>query len=226
LKNVFSKIQNGGFSEDDVIFEKKSTFFQQGRSHPKLNIFQILKKQFCCTNTQDIPIFFAKMAEICQMDGVWTFSYMKKCLVTVIFIYCSKKLDCILVPIRSVGKPIKTKTRTLADRTKITWISHLLINILYDSPMLGWSKNPKFIFRLKGLSVRIIFSLGLMIIWACGLLPIRPKSQNSNIPHDGTLSIRNFKLMLKKPMDLNLEHPCSMGTMDMIRPKSQNTSML
>jgi hypothetical protein len=59
--------------------------------------------------------------------------------------------------------------------------------------------------RLKGLSVRTIFSLRLMVICACGLLAIRPKSQNSNIRHDGTLSIRNFMLMLKKPMDPNLE---------------------
>jgi hypothetical protein len=28
-KNLFSKIQNGGFFEDDVIFEKKSTFFKR-----------------------------------------------------------------------------------------------------------------------------------------------------------------------------------------------------
>jgi hypothetical protein len=43
-KKTFSKIQNGGFFEDDVIFGDKSTFFQQGRSHPKLNFFQILKR--------------------------------------------------------------------------------------------------------------------------------------------------------------------------------------
>jgi hypothetical protein len=71
--------------------------------------------------------------------------------------------------------------------------------------------------RLKGLSVRIIFSLRLMVICACGLLPIRPKSQNSNIRHDGTLLIRNFMLMVKKPMDSNLEPLCSMGSMAMIR---------
>jgi hypothetical protein len=48
-KNFFSKIQNGGFFEDDVIFEKKSTFFQKvlPSSHPKLDFFQILKKQSC-----------------------------------------------------------------------------------------------------------------------------------------------------------------------------------
>jgi hypothetical protein len=74
--------------------------------------------------------------------------------------------------------------------------------------------------RLKGLSVRIIFNLRLMVIYACGLLPIRPKSQNSNIRHDGTLLIRNFMLMLKKPMDPNL-----VIALVMIRLKSQNTSM-
>jgi hypothetical protein len=34
-KNFFSKIQNGGFFEDDVIFEKKLTFFK--RVVPTLN---------------------------------------------------------------------------------------------------------------------------------------------------------------------------------------------
>jgi hypothetical protein len=52
--------------------------------------------------------------------------------------------------------------------------------------------------RFKGLSVRIIFSSRLIVICACGLLAIRSKSQNSNIRHDGTLSIRKFMLMLKK----------------------------
>jgi hypothetical protein len=79
--------------------------------------------------------------------------------------------------------------------------------------------------RSKGVSVRIIFNFRLLVICACGLLPIRPKSQNSNIRHDGTLSIRNLMLMLKKPMDPNLEPLCSMGSMAMIRSKSQNTNM-
>jgi hypothetical protein len=39
--------------------------------------------------------------------------------------------------------------------------------------------------------------LRLMVNCACELLPIRPKSQNFNIRHDGTLSIRNLMLMLK-----------------------------
>jgi hypothetical protein len=54
-KYFFSKIQNGGFFEDDVNFEKKSTFFQTGRSHPKLNFFHIRKNQICSTTTQDVP---------------------------------------------------------------------------------------------------------------------------------------------------------------------------
>jgi hypothetical protein len=33
-KTFFSKIQNGGFFEDYVIFEEKSTFLQNGPSHP------------------------------------------------------------------------------------------------------------------------------------------------------------------------------------------------
>jgi hypothetical protein len=38
---------------------------------------------------------------------------------------------------------------------------------------------------------------------------IRPKSQIPNIRHDGTLSIGNFMLMMKKPKDLGFEpmHP-------------------
>jgi hypothetical protein len=43
---------------------------------------------------------------------------------------------------------------------------------------------------------------------------IRPKSQISNIRHDGTLSIGNFMLMMKKPKNLEFEpvHPkmCSL----------------
>jgi hypothetical protein len=34
---------------------------------------------------------------------------------------------------------------------------------------------------------------------------ILPMSQISNIRHDGTLSIRNFMLMMKKPKDLEFE---------------------
>jgi hypothetical protein len=35
--------------------------------------------------------------------------------------------------------------------------------------------------------------------------PIRPKSQISNVGHDGTLSIRNFLLMLKELKNPNFE---------------------
>jgi hypothetical protein len=35
--------------------------------------------------------------------------------------------------------------------------------------------------------------------------PIRPKSQISNVGHDGTLSIRNFKLMVKELKKPNFE---------------------
>jgi hypothetical protein len=34
---------------------------------------------------------------------------------------------------------------------------------------------------------------------------IRPKSQIPNIRHDGTLSIKNFMLMMKKPKNLEFE---------------------
>jgi hypothetical protein len=80
--------------------------------------------------------------------------------------------------------------------------------------------------RLKGLSVRIIFSLRHMVTCAFGLLAIWPKFQNSNIRHDGTLLVRNFMLLCcKNPMNFNLEPLCSIGSMNMFRPKSQNTSM-
>jgi hypothetical protein len=36
--------------------------------------------------------------------------------------------------------------------------------------------------------------------------PIRPKSQISNVGHDGTLSIRNFMLMVNKLKNPNFEH--------------------
>jgi hypothetical protein len=46
-----------------------------------------------------------------------------------------------------------------------------------------------------------------MVSCRCGL--IRPKSQIPNIRHDGTLSIGNFMLMMKKPKNLEFElvHP-------------------
>jgi hypothetical protein len=47
--HLFFLIQNGS-----VIFEKKTTFFQKGPSHPKLNFFQILTKQSCRPKTQDV----------------------------------------------------------------------------------------------------------------------------------------------------------------------------
>jgi hypothetical protein len=50
----FSKIQNGGLFEDDVIFEKKIVIFSK-ESHLKLNFFQIPKQQSCSTKTQEIP---------------------------------------------------------------------------------------------------------------------------------------------------------------------------
>ena len=59
-KNFFSKIQNGGFFQDDVIFQKKLTFFQESLSHPKLNFFQILKTSFCSAKTQYIAKKIAK----------------------------------------------------------------------------------------------------------------------------------------------------------------------
>jgi hypothetical protein len=41
--------------------------------------------------------------------------------------------------------------------------------------------------------------------------PIRPKSQNSNVEHDGTLSIRNFILMVNILKNSNFEPLSSIG---------------
>jgi hypothetical protein len=41
--------------------------------------------------------------------------------------------------------------------------------------------------------------------------PIRPKSQISNVGHDGTLYIRNFKLMVKELKNPNFEPLSSIG---------------
>jgi hypothetical protein len=49
--------------------------------------------------------------------------------------------------------------------------------------------------------------------------PIRPKSQISKVGHDGTLSIRNFLLMVNKLKNPNFEPLSSIGPY--IRPKSQ-----
>jgi hypothetical protein len=39
-----------------VSFLRKNRLFQRGPSHPKLNFFQILKKQSSSTNTQDLGV--------------------------------------------------------------------------------------------------------------------------------------------------------------------------
>jgi hypothetical protein len=48
-----------------------------------------------------------------------------------------------------------------------------------------------------------------MVSCTCVLLPNPAKVSNSNIRHDGTLSIGNFMLMMKKPKNLEFEpqHP-------------------
>jgi hypothetical protein len=48
-----------------------------------------------------------------------------------------------------------------------------------------------------------------MVSCACGLLPNPAKVPNHNIRHDGTLSIGNVMLMMKKPKNLKFEpvHP-------------------
>jgi hypothetical protein len=74
--------------------------------------------------------------------------------------------------------------------------------------------------RLKGLSVKIILSEDS---WSSAPVAYSQSGQSPKIQIYGMM--KNFMLMLKKPMDPNLKPPCSMGSMAMIRPKSKNTSM-
>jgi hypothetical protein len=69
-------ITNGGFFEVDVIFEKKkSTFFRTGRSHPKINLFQILKNNSVVQRPKiyqkKLPKKILQNGGVIQ-DGVWT----------------------------------------------------------------------------------------------------------------------------------------------------------
>jgi hypothetical protein len=66
---------------------------------------------------------------------------------------------------------------------------------------------------LKGLCVRKIRSYNVMVSCTYGLLPnpANPKSQISNVWHDGTLSIRNFILMVKELKNQNFEPLTSIG---------------
>jgi hypothetical protein len=87
LKNFFSKIQNSGFFEDDVIFEKKSTFFN--RVVPTLNstLFKSSKSnsvvKILKIYQKILPKKISKDGGDMQ-DGVWSFFLYKICLVTVI----------------------------------------------------------------------------------------------------------------------------------------------
>jgi hypothetical protein len=53
--------------------------------------------------------------------------------------------------------------------------------------------------RLKGLSVRIIFSLRLMVICTRGPLPIRPKSQNGFDGRDPRSTSFSNQVNLERP---------------------------
>jgi hypothetical protein len=69
----------------------------------------------------------------------------------------------------------------------------------------------------KGLSTRNVLCIGLMVIYA----PIRQKSQIFNLGHDYSLWIRNFMVMMKKPVNLDFETwPTAI-----IRPNSQNSNI-
>jgi hypothetical protein len=96
--NFFSKIQYGGFFKDDVIFEKKSTFFK--RVVPTLNS-TLFKSQKSKSVVKRPMIYqkiyqrkFSKMADIFKMAFV-LFSCMKICLVTVISVLSSSFLACL-----------------------------------------------------------------------------------------------------------------------------------
>jgi hypothetical protein len=71
---TFSTIQNGGFFEDDVIFEKKSTFFQKSSTHPKLNFFKVSKSKLVVQRPKmyqkNCQRKFSKMADVFKMAFV------------------------------------------------------------------------------------------------------------------------------------------------------------
>jgi hypothetical protein len=75
-KNLFTKIQNGGFFEDYVIFEKKSTFFQ--RVLPTLNstFFKFLKSNLVVQRPKILQKNLSKkffQDGGCFQNGVFTF---------------------------------------------------------------------------------------------------------------------------------------------------------
>jgi hypothetical protein len=74
--------------------------------------------------------------------------------------------------------------------------------------------------HLKGLSARIVMSSESMVTYASGLLP--NPAHISNIGHDGTLSFRNFIMMVKKFKNHNFEPILAYGHDPAKDPKFQN----
>jgi hypothetical protein len=75
--------------------------------------------------------------------------------------------------------------------------------------------------HLESLSARILMSSEFMVTCASGLLPNPAKSHISNIDHDGTLSFRNFIMMVKNSSITILRLYALHWPMAMIRSKSQ-----
>jgi hypothetical protein len=65
--------------------------------------------------------------------------------------------------------------------------------------------------HLKGLSARIVMSSEVMVTAPVAYSLIRPKSHIFNIGHDGTLSFRNFIMMVKIFKNHNFEPLATMA---------------
>jgi hypothetical protein len=78
--------------------------------------------------------------------------------------------------------------------------------------------------HLKGLSARIVMSSEFMVTCASAVAYslIRPKSHISNMRHDGTVSFRNFIMMVKNFKNYNFEPILAYGHDPAKVPKVQN----
>jgi hypothetical protein len=76
--------------------------------------------------------------------------------------------------------------------------------------------------HLKGLSARIVMSSEFMVTCASGLLPNPAKVPYFHIRHDGTLSFRNFIMMVKNFKNHNFEPILAYGHDPAKVPKIQN----
>jgi hypothetical protein len=98
VEKTFSKIQNGGFFEDDVIFEK-NRLFSKGSFPPLTQFFSKFSKSNLVV--QSPKVYQKKLPnKIFQyggyfQNGVCTFSYMKICLMIVILGLSCSFLGCL-----------------------------------------------------------------------------------------------------------------------------------